>query len=222
MDHSPKCFLFDLNGTMVDDMSYHLEAWHQILTEELGAKLSREETMSQLYGKNEEILIRVFGRDQFTKEEMKRISLEKEKKYQAVYKPRLSLIPGLHTFIEQSKEAGILLGIGSAAIMFNIDFVLDNLHLRGYFDVIVSADDVNKSKPDPETYLKAATALKLRPADCIVFEDAPKGVEAAMRASMFAVVVTTMHGEDEFKSYPNILHFIGDYYDPWLGKFLSK
>ena len=103
------------------------------------------------------------------------------------------------------------MAIGSAAIRFNIDFVLDGLNIRNYFSSIVSADDVTKSKPDAETYLKCAEELEVLPTDCIVFEDSPKGVEAAANANMKAVVITTMSKEKEFSQYDNILTFINNY-----------
>jgi len=103
------------------------------------------------------------------------------------------------------------MGIGSAAIPFNINFVLDGLNLRHYFPSIVSADDVLNSKPDPETYVKGAQELGVLPEECIVFEDAPKGVEAAKLAGMKCVVITTMHQADEFAAYDNIICFIKDY-----------
>ena len=103
------------------------------------------------------------------------------------------------------------MGIGSAAIMFNIDFVLDNLGIRKYFDSIVSADDVNISKPNPETFLKCSDQLRVSPNDCLVFEDAPKGVEAAKNAGMEAVVITIMHEKDEFLHHANVLRFIKDF-----------
>ncbi|MBY0480012.1 MAG: HAD family phosphatase [Chitinophagaceae bacterium] len=206
-----KAFLFDLNGTMIDDMQYHNKAWFHILNDDLGANLSWEEVKEQMYGKNTELLIRIFGKDRFTKNEMDALSVEKEKRYQAEYRPLLKLIDGLDTFLAESKEAGVLMGIGSAAIPFNINFVLDGLNLRHYFTSIVSADDVIESKPDPETYLKGAAELGVFPQECIVFEDAPKGVEAAARAGMKAVVLTTMHEANEFSAYSNIISFIKDY-----------
>jgi HAD superfamily hydrolase (TIGR01509 family) len=206
-----KAFLFDLNGTMIDDMQYHCKAWFNILNDDLGAHLSWEEVKEQMYGKNSELLIRVFGKDRFTKEEMDILSIEKEKRYQAEYRPILKLIEGLADFLEEAKQAGIVMGIGSAAIPFNINFVLDGLILHHYFRSIVSADDVIESKPDPETYLKGAKELGVLPEECIVFEDAPKGVEAAQRAGMKAIVLTTMHEAADFAAYPNIIGFIKDY-----------
>ena len=77
-----KAFLFDLNGTMIDDMQYHKQVWYDILNDELGANLSWDEVASHMYGKNVELLIRIFGPNHFTMEEMDRLSIAKEKKYQ--------------------------------------------------------------------------------------------------------------------------------------------
>lgn len=212
----PKAFLFDLNGTMINDMDFHNHAWHNILTKDLGANISFEAVKKEMYGKNKDLLERVFGVGHFSDEQIDQISIEKEHRYQAVYKEHLVLIPGLATFFEKAKQAGILMAIGSAAIPFNIDFVLDNLSIRSYFDAIVSADDVVNSKPDPETFTKGATLLGVNINECIVFEDAPKGVEAAKNAGMQAIALTTMHTANEFKGYDNIIGFIEDYNNPLL------
>lgn len=209
-----KAFLFDLNGTMIDDMQYHITAWHRILNE-LGANLSLERMKEECYGKNDELLERMFpGR--FTETEKKEMSLEKERQYQLQYKPHLALLPGLNEFLSQAGKQEIQMAIGSAAIMFNIDFVLDNLSIRSYFDAIVSADEVIISKPDPETYLSCSSLLKVEPADCLVFEDSPKGVESALLGGMKAVVLTTMHEAHEFDAYSNVLMCVKDYSDQRL------
>lgn len=217
-----KAFLFDLNGTMIDDMGFHTKAWFGILNNDLAAGLSWEEVKEQMYGKNEELLVRVFGPDRFSKEEMKALSVEKEKRYQQEYIAHLQLIPGLDRLLKNAADAGIEMAIGSAAITFNIDFVIDNLNIRPYFKAIVSADDVTTSKPDPETFTKAAKLLGVEPKDCLVFEDAPKGVEAAQRAGMQALVLTTMHEKEEFASYPNVIGFVKDYNDPLIGQLVTN
>ena len=204
-----KAFLFDLNGTMINDMSYHIKAWHSILNG-LGANISMEKMKEECYGKNDEILERIFpGR--FTIEEKNRMSLEKERQYQKEFRPQLQLIKGLDRLLKQSHEAGIKLAIGSAAIMFNIDFVLDGLGIRRYFDTLVSADDVTDSKPDPETWQTCAKKLGVSPGDCLVFEDSPKGVEAAQNAGMDCVVITTMHRKEVFSASTNVVSFIENY-----------
>ena len=206
-----KAFIFDMNGTMIDDMAYHARAWYNILNDDLNAGLTWDEVKAQMYGKNDELLIRIFGDNHFSNEKIRELSIEKERRYQQAYLPNLALLNGLEQFLEKTKEAGIVMAVGSAAIPFNIDFVLDNLNIRHYFKAIVSADDVVTSKPDPQTFLDCAALLHVAPADCLVFEDAPKGVEAALNAGMRCVVLTTMHTRNEFKNYKNIIAYIGDY-----------
>ncbi|QCR23583.1 HAD family phosphatase [Pontibacter sp. SGAir0037] len=218
---SAKAFLFDLNGTVIDDMHYHAKAWHHILTKDLGADLTWDEVKVQMYGKNSEVLARIFGESHFSDEETERLSVEKEKKYQAEYRPHLSLIDGLEGFLKEAHEQGIKMAIASAAITFNIDFVVDGLGIRHYFDAFVSADHVHKSKPDPETFLKAAEALGMAPEDCIVFEDAPKGVESAQNAGMQSVVITTTHPKEDFSQYNNVIAFIQDYTNPFIVEYFK-
>jgi beta-phosphoglucomutase family hydrolase len=206
-----KAFIFDLNGTMIDDMAYHARAWYDVLNNDLNAGLSWDEVKVQMYGKNDELIKRIFGEAYFSNEKIQQLSVEKEKRYQEAFLPNLALIKGLQQFLDKAEKAGIAMGIGSAAIPFNIDFVLDNLHLRHYFKAIVSADDVTTSKPDPETFTKCSALLNADPENCLVFEDAPKGVEAAQNAGMQCVVLTTMHTREEFGTYKNIVRFIADY-----------
>lgn len=213
-----KAFLFDLNGTMIDDMEFHIKSWYTILNR-LGAKISMEQTKAECYGKNDELLERTFpGR--FSVEEKTKMSYEKESAYQEAFRPSLALLPGLDAFLSAAAERQIAMAIGSAAIRFNIDFVLDGLSIRNYFPVIVAAEDVRLSKPDPETYLSCADQLGMDYAECIVFEDSPKGVQAAGRAGMQSVVLTTMHTPEEFSHCDNVLFFVKDYLDPQLNKIL--
>ncbi|MFN8253534.1 MAG: HAD family phosphatase [Ferruginibacter sp.] len=213
-----KAFIFDLNGTMINDMDFHIRAWHGILNS-LGANVSLEETKLQCYGKNSDLLERMFpGR--FSMDEMNVMSIEKEKRYQAEFRPYLKLIGGLDIFLEKARQHHIKMAIGTAAIMFNVDYILDGAGIRPYIDAIVSADDVIHSKPDPETFLKAAAWINADPADCIVFEDSPKGVEAATRAGMKSVVLTTMHTEDEFND-PGIICYTPDYNNGLFEKLIQ-
>ena len=107
MKKNAEAFLFDLNGTMIDDMKYHLEVWFEVITKELGANLTREEVRNQMYGKNEEVLIRIFGETRFKQFNFKAISQAKEERYQEVYKPHLKLLPGLTDFLQSAKERKI-------------------------------------------------------------------------------------------------------------------
>lgn len=212
----PKAFLFDMNGTMIDDMQYHESAWHDILNNQIGYSITMAETKKHMYGKNEELFERLFGTKKYTAEEIAAWSLEKEKKYQQHFLPHLKLIEGLDVFLDKAYIQKIEMAIGTAASPFNVDFVLDHLPVKKYFGAIVTADDVNTSKPNPEVFLKCADILNVKYEDCVVFEDAPKGVEAALNAGMKAIVLLTYHDRSEFEHLENILMFVSDYNDPQL------
>ncbi|RFZ85377.1 HAD family phosphatase [Mucilaginibacter terrenus] len=208
-----KAFIFDLNGTMVNDMPYHAKAWTRLLNEELHAGFSEDQIKANIYGKNPEVLARLFGEGKFSHDEAEKYSNDKEEQYRLEYKGHMELLPGLKEFLEDAYQAGIPMAIGSAAITANIDFVLDNLNIRHYFKAIVSADDVTHSKPDPETFIKPAKMMGVAPEDCVVFEDVPKGAEAAKNAGMRACILTTTHDPEDFEDRENILGFAADFND---------
>jgi HAD superfamily hydrolase (TIGR01509 family) len=215
-----KAFLFDLNGTMIDDMDFHIGAWHTILNE-LGADISLARVKMECYGKNGELLERIFpGR--FSEEEKDRMSYAKEAAYQQAFRPKLKLLNGLADFLAKAWKENIPMAIGSAAIHFNIDFVLDGMDIRKYFPVIIGAEDVATSKPNPETFTKCADGLNMPYENCIVFEDSPKGVEAAQSAGMQCVVLTTMHTKEEFSSFKNIICFVHDFTDTQLNNLFYQ
>lgn len=205
-----------MNGTIIDDMPWHIRIWNQMFNE-LGAGHTLEQSREQLYGKNGEILERIFpGR--FSDAEKDALEMEKEKRYQQLYRGEMKLINGLDAFLAKAVAGDIAVGLGTAAIKFNVDFILDGLNIRKYFSSIVTAGDVTISKPHPETFLKCAAEMNVQPEHCIVFEDSPKGVETALNAGMKSVALTTMHTRDEFNQFNNIICFIEDYTAPVLTK----
>lgn len=216
-----KAFLFDLNGTMIDDMKYHERAWYQAFTEGLQAAFSLEEMKAQMYGTNAEFIARMFGAGRFTDEQIEAVIAEKERNYQNSFRPYLRLIDGLDAFLQQAHRQGIRLGLGSAAPRINVDFAIDGLGIRLLFTGIVSGEDVARSKPDPEVFLRAAELCGVPPAACVVFEDNPKGAEAAWRAGMSSVVITTVHEQSDFEGVQGIRMFISDYSDPRLTTLLN-
>lgn len=205
-----RAFIFDMNGTMINDMHYHEQAWYHVLVHQLKAPLTIEQVRQQIYGTSTEMFERIFGKDRFTQEEIDQISEEKEKRYREEFLPKLKLIAGLDSFLDRIQQAKIAMAIGTAAPVPNIDFVVNNLDLRSYFPVIIGPDDVARSKPDPEVFLKAAHRLAIAPENCIVFEDSPKGIEAAARAGMKAIGITSYHTAAELQN-ENILFTVEDY-----------
>lgn len=208
-----------MNGTMINDMHYHETAWHDVLVNQLNAPLTLNDVRHQIYGTATEMFARVFGPSKFSEEEIYEITQRKEARYREEFLPDLKLINGLDKFLKLIQSKNIPLAIGTAAPVLNIDFVMDNLNLRNYFPIIVGLDDVTASKPDPEVFLTAASRLGIAPADCIVFEDAPKGIEAAARANMSAIAVTSYHTAEELKN-KNVLFSIANYNDSRLAELL--
>jgi len=204
-----KGFIFDMDGTMIDNMMVHHRAWQQKL-KEYGIDWSLEEVHEKVHGVNVELLERLFG-DRFTMEERIQISKEKEEAYRAIYQPEIQLIDGLLDFLAAAKLANIPMAIATAAPPENAYFVLENLPISSYFKALFHSDDVTKGKPDPQVFELAAAALGLPLQDCLIFEDSLTGAEAAHRAGCSAVIVTTTHQQKEFDNYDHIKHFIKNY-----------
>lgn len=217
----PAAFLFDMNGTMINDMHHHEKAWFDILNEDLNANMTMEQVKSHMYGKNEELFERVFGKDFYSLDDVAAYSLKKEQRYQQDFLPHLKLIDGLNRFLSKAREQHIKMAIGTAASPFNVNYVLDNIPVKEYFEAIITADDVPVSKPNPDVFLRCADELGVPYKDCIVFEDSPKGVEAAQRAGMKAVVLTTYHDVHEFSHLSNILMYVDNYEDKQLEQLFA-
>lgn len=202
-------FIFDMDGTMVDNMMVHHRAWQTKLAS-VGLNLTLDEVIAQCHGRNDEILTRLFG-DRFSADERRQISQEKEAQYRLTVGGQLKLVDGLPEFLWTAFELGIPMGIGTAANIENVDFVLDTLNIRHFFGAILCERDVVKGKPDPEVFLKAADLLSVPAAQCLVFEDSPTGARAARNAGMNTVILTTTHQQPEFAEFDNVITLVPDY-----------
>ena len=180
--------LFDLDGVLVDTAKYHYLAWREIagrlgivFTPKDNERLKGVSRMRSL-----EILLEIGGRklDREAKEqyceEKNRIYLNHIRRLE-----RSALLPGVREFLRDAREKGYLLALGSASR--NASLILDRLELNACFDAVIDGNAVSKAKPDPEVFRKGAQALGLKPRECIVFEDAPAGIEAAHAGGMRAV-----------------------------------
>jgi beta-phosphoglucomutase family hydrolase len=202
-----KAFLFDLDGTLIDTMPWHFKTWQMLVTE-MGGPLQGDALMNELYGNGAELMNRLIPGRTFTEEEAKKIVDAKEERYRRLYGKQITVLEGAREFLEEAQKQNIPMGIGTASNQANIDFALDQLHLHAYFNAIVGADDVELSKPHPETWLKLAEALNTPSQHCIVFEDAPKGVEAAKKAGMKAIAITGHYSANDFGEYDNVLKIV--------------
>ncbi len=182
---SYKACLFDLDGVLVDTAIYHFKAW-RMLGENFGYQLTEEQN-EQLKGVSRvESLNRILVWASFSAtEEQKEIWLkEKNDNYLSLISGMnpTEILPGVVDFLSQIKADGYKIGLGSASK--NAEIILEKTELMPWFDLIIDGNKVSKSKPDPEVFLKGAEGLGLLPHECIVFEDAQAGVEAAKSGGM--------------------------------------
>ena len=182
--------VFDLNGTLVDDIGYHFMAWRE-LGESLGMALD-DATLQSFNGsaKNEDIVPRLLGRPA-SPEEIERLTSFKEERYRAIYRPHLAPLAGADHLLSTLHARGVRMAIASSAPPANRDMVIDGLGWRARFDAGIVEAERLPGKPAPDVFLEAARRLALPPAECVVFEDAVNGVRAGVAAGMIVVAITT-------------------------------
>lgn len=187
--------IFDMDGTMVQNHEFHLQAWMQFW-EKRGLKVTREQMLAQFGRKNREILEAISGVS-YTESEAEALAEEKEKLYRELYKPHVKPVDGLPELLEFLRREGIKRALATSAPRANVDFILDALGLTAVFECIVDASMVDRGKPHPDIFLKAAACVGELPAQCLVFEDANAGLEAARRAGCRVVALLTTHSRHE-------------------------
>ncbi len=193
-----RAILFDLDGTLVDNMMVHHRAWQRKL-KELGLDYSLERVKEEIHGVNLEILERLFG-DRFTLAERQQIAWDKEAAYREIFADdfEANIVPGAREFIQQAHDLGIPMAIGTAGPKENAEFVVARLGIEKYMGHIVHSGMVSKGKPDPEVFQQGADALGIPLQDCLIFEDSVTGAQAANNAKANVIVLTTTHHEAEF------------------------
>jgi HAD superfamily hydrolase (TIGR01509 family) len=189
-DPKERAVLWDLDGTLVDSEEFHWLSWRDTMRPE-GVDLTYAQFLASFGQRNDRILPAWLGAD-VDAGRMQRISEDKEAEYRRLSEAHgLTPLPGAREWLAALRTAGWKQSIASSAPRVNVDLMLRVAGLQGYFDAIVSADDVTIGKPDPQVFLKAAAKLGVPPSRCIVVEDAAAGIEGARRAGMRSVGATT-------------------------------
>jgi beta-phosphoglucomutase family hydrolase len=176
--------IFDMDGVLIDNAHFHERAFAEYFSK-FGIKLAPE-----MFGRgNDELMAELFPNE--SKEQHREFAAGKEAYYRQIYEPYIKPVAGLVDLLKELRKNNIRVAVGSSAPVENIDFVLEKLQIRDYFDVVVIAAMVQKAKPAPDIYLKSAELLNIEPGNCLVFEDALAGIAAARGAGMKVAGVAT-------------------------------
>lgn len=197
-----KAALFDLDGVIVDTAKYHYLAWKR-LAHELGFDFTEKDN-ERLKGvsrmRSLEILLEVGGLT-FSEEEMQKMA-ERKNNWYVEYITNMDeseILPGAKECLMKLREKGVKVSLCSASK--NAQLILNNLKIKDLFDAIIDGTKTSKAKPDPEVFLLGAKELSVIPEDCVVFEDAEAGIQAAKSANMFAVGI----GDEKILSKADIV-----------------
>jgi beta-phosphoglucomutase family hydrolase len=206
-------FIFDLDGVIVDSTALHTKVWERYL-EPFG--IDSTGIQERMHGKrNDEIVRALFG-DGLDERSVYRHGAAKEALYREMIAPQLEskLVPGIREFLQ--RFTSVPTGLASNAEPANVECILEQGGLKKYFQVVVDGDQVDRPKPHPDIYLKAAELLGVPPGSCIVFEDSITGVSAALGAGARVIGLSTT-----CKELPGVDLAVPDFrsldLDRWLG-----
>ena len=204
-----EAFLFDLDGTLIDSMPLHQNAWVEWHARR-GQVVDAGAFFATTAGRsNAEILAEMFP----ALDALEHVAMadEKEAIYRGYAARSLALIAGAQAFVEASRAAGLRLAVCTASTPENMALAFERYSIDRWVETVTSPADGLRGKPHPDIFLEAARRLDIAPERCLVFEDAPLGVEAARRAGMRAIALTTTLPAPAFGGYPNLLACVPDF-----------
>ena len=230
MDTDFKAMLFDLDGTLIDSMPHHHAAWVDWHAQR-GMAMDTANFFESTAGRsNAEILLDMFPQHSAT--ELEAMADAKESRYRERAARALTLIAGAQAYLEQARAQGFRLAVCTASTLPNMALAFERFGIDSWVEAVVSPADTMsgpgagagtrvRGKPHPDIFLEAAHRLDIAPGHCIVFEDAPLGVEAARRAGMKAVALTTTLEAAAFDAFDNLLAVATDFTAPELSMLLE-
>ncbi|MFX0136683.1 MAG: HAD family hydrolase [Candidatus Hodarchaeota archaeon] len=189
------CVIFDMDGVLADTESIHFESWLK-MAREIGLEFT-EELFKETFGQKSPAIIRKLVGSEVDNNLVVKWANLKEVYYRKMVKDKLTPLPGVIRIIKELKSEGFKLAVGSSGPPENVDLLLRKLKIKAYFDVIITAAEVDKGKPEPDVFLIVSKILKINPKNCVVIEDAPVGIEAAKRAGMASIALKTTHSKEE-------------------------
>lgn len=215
----PRAVIWDMDGVMVLSGDFHYQAWKETLRHE-GLSMSREQ-FEQTFGMNNRNLLRRLYGDRLSPEQVLEIADRKEARYRELIRGRVHALPGVVDWLQRLSGAGWRQAVASSAPMANVAAVLNELQVWGHFDAVLTGERLPRSKPDPAIFQQAAAAVAVPAERCVVIEDGIVGIEAACRAAMKAIAVTTTHPAGEFQEADIVVerldHLPRDTFDRLIG-----
>lgn len=206
--------LFDLDGVVIDSMPTHTLAWERYLE---AHGINPRDVEARMHGKRNDDLVRDLFGEHLSNEAIFEHGAAKERLFRELMGSTLEakLVPGIREFLAEASEI-VPLAVGTNAEPANVDFILNGAGIRKYFRAVVDGSQVRRAKPAPDVYLRGAELVGVAPADCIVFEDSPVGIQAARAAGMRVVGLLTHATELE-----NVDLAVPDFVHPELESWLS-
>ncbi|MBC7901016.1 MAG: HAD family phosphatase [Saprospiraceae bacterium] len=209
IDFGRYAFIFDMDGTLVDNMHVHTDAW-KILLEENGVEMDTQKFLVATAGRtNREIIPEAFG--EISQQRISELAERKESLYREKFLPDRKPVAGAIEFLTESRELGIKMAVATAAPNANMEFILDGLDMRQFFQAVTTAADVKFGKPDPEMFLKSAEKLGVETGNCLVFEDAIGGFQAAHRAGMKSIGIATVNSIEDILTQESVVEAHTDF-----------
>lgn len=187
--------IFDVDGTMVNNTSYHRDAWIE-LGRRYHIPITPEYYSTHLHARTNEAIVDTIFSGRTTPDFVHRVTDEKEKIYRKMYRPAVKESPGLGNLLRLLAGAQIPCAVASNSPPENIEMVLSELNLRDHFRCVLSEKDVRAGKPDPELFYTAARELNVSVERCLIFEDSASGFKAAERANAPYIAMT--HDSEDF------------------------
>jgi beta-phosphoglucomutase-like phosphatase (HAD superfamily) len=214
-----EAFIFDMDGTMIDSMPWHARSWVEF-AQNHGVKLDVSEILARTTGRTGTESMRELFERELSDAECQAMVHEKEEIYRAMFSDNFTEVAGFTAFAKAAVARGLKVAVGTAGDRHNIEFAMSRLKMDPLPLAIVGGDEGFSGKPTPAIFLEAARRIGVAPERCIVFEDAPFGIEAARRGGMRAVAVCSTHTAAELAG-PHVIAAVRDYDELAHSNFLE-
>lgn len=221
MPSQPYALIFDMDGVLIDNTAYQARAF-QLLFREHGLTTNARRLLERLNGMPATNILKTVFRHPVPEKQLKEYAAQREFLYRVLYWSKRKETPGLSTFLEAARAAGFKIGLGTGSPPETIGYIIDHLDLRRHFDVVVGKADVDRGKPHADTFQVVADKLGVQPERCVVFEDALLGEQAAYKAGMRCICVSSAVKPDKFQAPLRVIKDFTELAPPQVLELLAE